>query len=113
MKKRKIILAPPYSGTLYAYFNDCMSPYHHHTEMMGHPYYNKLFSVYTEQSKDIALTLSILYDEIIVPPADACFPKDGLGFSISWDKFLLYKQDRAESIKQYCNDSKLSLLLQG
>lgn len=113
-KKRKIILAPPYSGTLYAYFEDCMNPAKmNHINTMGHPYYEKLFGMYTEQNKDVAIMLSILYDEIIIPPADARFPESGLGFKISWDKFIDFKQERKQEIERYIADPELSVLLQG
>lgn len=50
---------------------------------MGHPYYKNLYGMYTEHTKDIALTLSALYDQVIIPPADAAQPDKGLGFSIN------------------------------
>lgn len=111
-KKRKIILAPPYSGSLYAYFNNCMvHDKMDHINHMGHPYYSRLYRMYTEQSKDVAVTLSILYDEIIIPPEDAYYPKNGLGFNISWDEFKSFSQDNKEEISEYIMDKELSDLL--
>lgn len=113
-KKKRIILAPPYSGTLYAYFNNCIkSSEMEHLNHMSHPYYNKLYGMYTEQSKDIALTLSILYDEIIIPPADAYFPKDGLGFYIDWNKYISFTEKREYEINECIKNPKLTDLFMG
>ena len=104
-QKKKAILAPPYSGTLYAYFDDCMSIHSRgHREAMGHPYYKNLYRMYTEHTKDIALTLSVLYDQVIIPPADAAQPDKGLGFSINWDEFSDLKKVWKEKLEIYKSD---------
>lgn len=111
---KRVILAPPYSGTLYAYFHDCRSEGKtNHTKFMEHPYYNNLYGMYTEQSKVIALTLSILYDEIVIPPADAYCPHDELGFRISWDEFTSFYEKKKYEIQSYNEDPELSILLKG
>lgn len=111
-KKRKIILAPPYSGSLYTYFNDCIAlDKMDHINHMDHPYYSRLYGMYTEQSKDVAVTLSILYDEIIIPPEDSYYPNNGLGFNISWDEFQPFLHDNQEELSEYMMDKELSDLL--
>ena len=116
MKKRTVVLAPPYSGTLYAWFHDCLADreyYKGHESWMDNSYYADLYSQYTEQTKHVAIMFSVLYDYIILPPADAFQPREdkaNLGFQTKWDEFDEWHQ-MEKITKHYTNNPKLVRLL--
>ena len=70
----KIILSHPFSGALYWWFANQLSstpePKTH-----GHPYYRTLYAD-VDKNLDIALSCTVIFDEIVIPPADAWFPRD-------------------------------------
>lgn len=89
MNKSKIIISYPFSGSLYGFFENVLYNRHLDYKEITHPYYKTLLGRNFIESRELALTLTILFDEIIIPPADAALP-DRYKFS---DKEFYNNQD--------------------
>lgn len=124
MKTKKVVVSYPFSGSLYAYFESQIYPNRWPQKMKGHGYYQTLFGPkYTELS-EISLTLSILYPEILIAPADNCFPdcrshiegggyhNPDLGLSFSWDDFHESIKEIEERIIGDLEDQVISRILE-
>jgi len=72
MKKSKIVLSYPFSGSLYAFFTKEVGK-QNVSGMLSHPYYKNLFGRNYEKLYELTLTLSVLYDEIIILPAGCTY----------------------------------------
>lgn len=71
--KNKIILGHPFAGSLYKFFENQLSEYPH-KEPILHPYYRNLFGRSYNLWNDLTFALFAIFDEIIIPPADAEVP---------------------------------------
>ena len=71
-QKKNAVLSFPYEGGLYYLFsreNPSAPP-----PLRGHPYYEALYGDDPLRSKNDAVNLSILFDEVLLPPADEYLP---------------------------------------
>ena len=112
----KIVLSYPYSGSLYAYFENQLYPGRGSENMMDHGYYKTLFGNNPEKMSELALTLTVLYDDILIAPADNAIPDlheyttDGtyhnplMGVKSSWNDFLDKQEQRDDLINKYLED---------
>lgn len=71
--KNKIILGHPFAGSLYKFFENQLSE-HPFEEPILHPYYRNLFGRSYNYWNDLTFALFTIFDEIIIPPADANIP---------------------------------------
>lgn len=71
--KNKVILGHPFAGSLYKFFENQLSEYPH-KEPIQHPYYRDLFGRSYDYWNDLTFALFTIFDEIIIPPADANIP---------------------------------------
>ena len=71
MENNEIILSYPYSGALYAFLSDELGSHYTKSE---NSYYKTLFGKHYQQVTELTLTLSILYDNIIMPRVDIPLP---------------------------------------
>ena len=97
--KNKIILGHPFAGSLYKFFENQLSK-HPHEEPILHPYYRDLFGSSYNHWNDLTFALFTIFDEIIIPPADADIPNYNkyivndtyrnkeLGLYFSWKDFF-------------------------
>jgi len=72
----KALISHPFSGALYAFFavhneNRFRDP----EPKDPHPYYRTLYGDAFPRYQEMALTLLLLFDEIVMVPADAYLPK--------------------------------------
>ncbi len=67
-----VILSYPYSGALYAFLSDQLGA--HHTAS-GSSYYKTLFGKNYKGFTDLALTLSVLYEQLVMPAVDIPLPE--------------------------------------
>ena len=113
--KTKIILGHPFAGSLYMFFDQQLSDYPF-KEPISHPYYRDLFGRNYIYWNDLAFTLFTIFDEVILPPADANIPdyqkyssngiyhnKD-LGIYFDWKDTHHFFQDVDEQIKKDLED---------
>lgn len=74
----KVLISHPFSGALYAFFTEHLAEYR--TRPPGprepHPYYRTLFGDRFPEYQEVALTLALLFDEIVIVPADSHLPPD-------------------------------------
>lgn len=118
--KSKIILGHPFAGSLYMFFEQQMSDYPF-KEPINHPYYRDLFGRSYNYWKDLAFTLFAIFDEIILPPADAYIPdydkyssngiyyNKELGIYTSWNDF--FTDEIHEQVKKDLEDPFIQKLL--
>ena len=117
----KVILSYPYSGCLYWWFAKERSPALSRRRT-GHSYYDFLFGN-VERHLDIALACALIYEDFVIPPADAISPGFGdlrhftqtdLGIEVSeWD-FLAEAHRVVEPVKEsWQSDPLLTTLLGG
>jgi hypothetical protein len=67
----KVILSHPFSGAIYWWFaNQISGGYDHASKRPGHPYYRTLYGN-VDKHLDIALACAVVFDDIILPAADA------------------------------------------
>ena len=67
----KVILSHPFSGAIYWWFASQISGgYGHSSKRPGHPYYRTLYGN-VDKHLDIALACAVVFDDIILPAADA------------------------------------------
>jgi hypothetical protein len=72
MNDNEAILSYPFSGALYAFL--CASQGANYLTNAQSPYYRTLFGKGYQRMADIAITLSILYDRIVMPRVDIPLP---------------------------------------
>jgi hypothetical protein len=70
----KIVLGHPLSGALYAYFDKELNGGHHIEASKHHRYYKTLYGKHYETYIDIALTLCLIYENVILIAADNPVP---------------------------------------
>ena len=116
----KIILGHPFAGSLYKFFEQQLSDYPH-TEPILHPYYRSLFGHDYDDWNDLTFALFAIFDEIIIPPADADVPdtkkyyKDKiynnkkLGIYFSWDD--CFTDEIHEQVKKDLENSFIANIL--
>lgn len=121
----KVILSHPYSGSLYAYFRE-QETKRPSEEILSHPYYRTLYGKNFRKYTDFVLTLSLLYPNIILPPADAHLPsihkyrgsgQDGyynpdLGLITSWEDRGEINVEIHEKVERDLNDKVILKILQ-
>lgn len=88
----KVILSHPFSGALYWWFATLAGAPEATARL--HPYYRALHDR-VEENLDVALGCAVIFDDIIIPAADASFPADtrrsagatisALAISTNWD----------------------------
>lgn len=74
LTKSKIVLGHPFSGALYAYFDKVLNDGRHIEASSYHGYYKTLYGNHFEYNIDIALALSLVFDNIILTQADNPIP---------------------------------------
>jgi hypothetical protein len=72
MKNNDVILSYPFSGSIYAFLSDQLGAYHTQSDSN---YYRTLFGKNYSMMTDMALTLAILYDNIVMPSVDIPLPE--------------------------------------
>lgn len=130
--KNKIILGHPFAGSLYKFFENQLSEYPHEEPIL-HPYYRDLFGHSYNYWNDLTFALFTIFDEIIIPPADAHIPdynkyivndtykNKELGLYFSWKDFFtdeiheqvakdLEKPSIHNFLQQYSNKEKEGIL---
>lgn len=102
MMNSSIILGHPFSGSLYLFFDQQLSDYPF-KEPIGHPYYRDLFGRNYNYWSGLASTLLIIFDKVIIPPADAnisdyqkfevagIYDNSELGLYFNWKDFLMMR----------------------
>jgi hypothetical protein len=121
--KTKIVLGHPLSGALYAYFDKELNDGRNIEISKAHSYYKTLYGKYFETYIDIALTLSLIYDTVILPAADNSFPdyfkylRNGeyynpeFGLYFTWSDDANYRHIVDDKIKGAIADKEVSALL--
>lgn len=105
MKKNRIVLGQPYTGTLYAFFHDdyeisqCDDA-RHLSSHTTHPYYQRLYGEFSSELLDMSLMILTMFDEVYTFPADARYPKQDIGFHADWDIFSEYKKSNEKQLAE-------------
>lgn len=74
-----VILGHPYSGSLYAYFNDDLQePGSSRERADGNSYYKLVYGKRFAELRELALTFLMLYDKVWLIPADNPLPESSL-----------------------------------
>lgn len=130
--KNKIILGHPFAGSLYKFFENQLSEYPHEEPIL-HPYYRDLFGSSYNHWSDLTFALFTIFDEIIIPPADAYIPdhhkyivndtyrNKELGLYFSWKDFFTdeIREQVAKDLEnpyiynflqQYSHEEKIGIL---
>jgi hypothetical protein len=116
----KVILSHPYCGPLYWWFDQERS--YALPKTPDHPYYAALFGD-VDAPLDVALACALIYEDIVLPAADAVFPGMGdlqhipaaeLGLEVtSWDPLRDADQLSASVREEWRSDPALAQLLAG
>lgn len=125
-KSNKIILGHPFSGALYAYFDSQLNNGSHTVASKYHSYYKTLYGKHFYTNLDITLTLALIYDDIIICPADNPVPQpkdkkldyshyynEELGLYFSWDEFSEKRNEFEIEIRTIINDVEILKILNG
>lgn len=114
----KVILSYPYSGSLYWWFQKDRN--HPLPKKPQHSYYAGLFGD-VDKHLDVALTCALIYEEFVIPAADAVYPGFGdlskfaaadLGLEVSeWDPIEAAQQMVGPVEGTWHEDPVLSALL--
>jgi len=119
----KIVLGHPLSGALYAYFDKELNEGRHIESSKTQSYYKTLYGKHFETYIDIALTLSLIYDTVILPAADNAFPdyekyesngeyyNPEFGLYFTWRDEANYRYTINEKIQRAIADLEVSALL--
>ncbi|RFB44453.1 hypothetical protein [Bacillus sp. dmp10] len=122
-KFSKIILGYPFSGSLYAFFQNTLEPGRPAERMFSNSYYRTLFGDNYKQVTDLTLTFTTLFDKIIISPADARIPdyekyynngfyeNPELGVVSSWNDFLRVREELNETIEKDLEDTIIAQIL--
>jgi len=71
----RAILSYPFSGSIYSFFNQEASKKRFHYNDIKHPYYRHLYGKNFSQYTDISLAFLLIFDEVIMLPADEWIPE--------------------------------------
>jgi hypothetical protein len=119
----KIVLGHPFSGALYAYFDKELNKGKNIERSNHHDYYKTLYGENFETFIDVALTLSLIYDTIILAASDSDVPdydkyqingeyyNPEFGLYFTWRDEANYVHIITEKIKIALADKEISLLL--
>jgi hypothetical protein len=120
----KVVISHPFSGALYAFFAA------HQSDRLGpppaprdpHSYYRTLYGDAFPRYQEMALTLALLFDELVIVPADAFLPgrqywqsdrrtynNPELGLRTEWDFDLQRQLD--EEVVQDLRDEEICRVL--
>lgn len=123
---KRVILSHPFSGAAYGWFeqfNPC--PTIPKLQVPGHPYYKYLYGTDFLSWIDPSLTLLLLYEQVVLPPADAFLPDSDdvtrspsyknphLGLESNWDLVHDVIGEYHERAEQDRNDAVLADMLHG
>jgi hypothetical protein len=121
---KKIVLGHPLSGALYAYFDKEINDGRFIKSSKTHSYYKTLYGKHYETYIDLALTLSLIYDIVIVPAADTAFPDSSkyqqnngeyynpeFGLYFTWRDDANYRHIIDEKKQRALEDKQVSALL--
>ena len=72
-----IVLGHPFSGALYAYFDKELTHGTHAAASKHLSYYKTLYGRHYKDNMDVAITLSLIYDNVILVAADNALPDHG------------------------------------
>lgn len=123
-KRTKVVLGYPFSGSIYAFFDKTLNEGKHIKASDYHSYYRTLFGNKHQEFLDLALTLSLLYEDIIIVPADNPAPDyrnyetngeyyhPDLGIYFNWLEYNQLRSEINEKIKEDINDPILSKVLE-
>lgn len=119
----KVVISHPFSGALYAFFathqSDRLSP--PPAPRHPHPYYRTLYGDAFPRYQEMALTLALLFDELVIVPADAFLPgrqywqpdhtynNPEIGLCTEWDFELRRQLD--EEVAQDLQDDEVRRVL--
>lgn len=111
----KIVLGHPISGALYAYFDKILNDSNHIKSTEWHSYYKTLYGKHFDYYMDIALTLSLMYETVIMSEADNAIP-DRLKYSSDNEyynpDFGLYLCSASEIIHYDFLEEKINTILE-
>lgn len=125
MAATRVILSYPYSAALYAFFAEDMGrdgfgqgpPRPRHP----HPYYRTLFGDSYYRYEAIAISLALIFDQIILPPADTYLPADrdeggnyvnaDLGLEVHWEQFSQLQDEAEAFVSLYLQDPVIIRIL--
>ena len=117
----RVLISHPFSGALYAFF----ATYQEYRlrppqPREPHPYYRTLYGDAFPRYQEMALTLALLFDEIVIVPADAYLPRchwrenntyynPDLGLRTEWD-FEIQRQLDEEMVQDLQDEGIRSVL---
>ncbi len=124
--KKKVILGYPYANSLY-WLTGRENPnswyYKEKRYPGGHSYYERLYGNHSQENINNAISLSLLFDDVILIAADAYFPNlkstdgkfrvdQGLGIKIysDWDKMQEFRI-REEEVDIFLKDKDIAGLI--
>ena len=116
MSSTKAVLGMPFSGSLYAFFENELYPERGAGALLKNPYYISVFGATYKSFTDVALTMAVVYDEVLIVPADNAVPghvaylDDGkynnidLGIKYDWKDYQLIQKEVEERLPKYIED---------
>lgn len=119
----KIVLGHPLSGAIYAYFDKELNE--GYSTKSANSYYKTLYGKHFESYIDIALTLALIYDNVILSAADNAIPDSqkyqsggeyynpDFGLYLAWGSEVIHYDFLEEKIKNILQDSQIKNLLNG
>lgn len=122
----KIVLGQPLSGALFAYFDKEINDGNHTKAAAYHSYYKTLYGKNFQKNMDLAITLSLVVDDIIIAPADNPYPEtnkysvDGRYYNPNFGLYFNWEESHEIMMKSMSamqptvlNDSKIIEILRG
>lgn len=119
----KIVLGHPLSGAIYAYFDKELNE--GNAIKSKNSYYKTLYGKHFESYIDIALTLALIYDNVILSAADNIVPdsqkyqSDGeyyntdFGLYLAWGNEVIHYDFLTEKVREILEDLQIKNLLNG
>jgi hypothetical protein len=120
----KVVLSHPFSGSLYAFFDKaCGGNLAKDRKLPQHSYYRMLFGVNYGKLTEISLTLTLLFPEILIAPADNHMPDSRrygssgeyknpeLGLQTSWTDLETVKPEIEEAVSKDLENPKIQKIL--
>jgi hypothetical protein len=118
----KVVLSHPFSGALYAFFSE-KGQGRSVPEKARHPYYRTLYGDHFRKLSDLALTLTVLFDSILLSPADHWLPdfashsrggdysNPNLGLYTSWNEWSEVSEEIESRVSGDLSDASIAAIL--
>jgi hypothetical protein len=120
----KVVLSHPFSGSLYAFFDKtCGGHLAKDGKLPSHPYYRMLYGVNYGRLREISLTLTLLFPDILIAPADNHMPdhrrygssgeynNPELGLTTSWNEWQSIKSEIDEAVSKDLENPEVQKIL--